>query len=679
MRAEHHILAALLAAFVLGLPSAHAADGNWQHYGNDSAGTRYSPLSQITPANVKDLKLVWRYKLKPPNNPGGGHQFIAFEATPIKVGDGLYFCTPDNVVVDLDAETGKPRWVFNPKDRKWTAFRVCRGVAYYRAPQPTKTPPADAQPTKAQPANAQPANAQPANAQPTTVCRERILATTTDARLFALDAKTGKPCPDFGNHGVVNLLTGLGPVKRGVYMPSSAPTVVNGVVVIGAGVTDNGKADDPSGVIRAYDAITGKLVWAWDLGHPDWQGAPPPGQDYTRDTPNGWAPFSADTKLGLVYIPTGNSNPDYYGGNRTPAENKYSSSVVALDAATGQVRWSFQTTHHDLWDYDVGSQPVLVNLPTAHGIVPALVQATKRGEVFLLDRRDGHPLTKVVEKPVPQGNVPGDQTAKTQPFSAGMPSLAGPPVTAKSMWGLTPLDQLWCRIAFRKARYAGPMTPPTAGRPWIYSPGWMGGMDWSSVSVDLTNDIMVATTMHIANYDWFVTHKEAKNDPGAKVGVIPQDGSPYFGIHADYFHSPLGVPCQSPPYGRLNAVDLKTHKLLWSVPLGTSLHAGPLAIPFLRVPFAIPMGTVTMGGDTVTKSGLVFIGAALDQYFRAYDIHTGKMLWRTQLAAPAFATPTTYISPESGRQFVVVAVGGFNKYGPNNGLYLDAFALPKKK
>lgn len=636
---------ALGAAVVLGGAAPPMNGGDWLHYGNDPGGTRFSAVRQITPANVRKLRPAWVYRLPPTQNPFG-RQFVSFEATPLKVGDGLYFCAPDNKVIALDAETGRARWIFDPRNRKWSAFRVCRGVAYHHA------------------------------ARPGGECPDRIITGTTDARLIALDLRTGRPCRGFGERGAVDLLVGMGRVAPGGYGVTSAPTIIGDVAVIGGSVTDNGKADDPSGVIRAFDVTTGKLVWAWDMGQPGRRGLRLPGQ-YTRDTPNGWAPFSADPALNLVFVPTGNSNPDNYGARRTASAEKYATSVVALDAATGEPRWSFQTVHHDLWDYDSSSQPVLVDFPTPGGPVPAVIAATKRGELFVLDRRNGRPLTPVVERPVPQGGGRGDRTAPTQPFSIGMPSFVGPPVTERSMWGLTPLDQLWCRIQFRRARNDGLFTPPTDGRPWIYSPGWMGGMDWSSVSVDPRRGVMVATTMHIASYDRFVTQEEAKRDPRVRKGMTPQDGSPYAGVITDYFHSPLGVPCQEPPYGRLNAVDLRTRKLLWSMPLGTAQHGGPLAFPSLHVPFAIPMGTVTMGGNIVTASGLTFIGASLDRQFRAIDTLTGRELWAAPLEAPAFATPVTYVSPRSGRQFVAVAVGGFSKYGPNAGLYLAAFAIPR--
>lgn len=625
---------------------AEAPSSDWPEVGGNADGTRYTQLAQITPANVGRLKLAWRYKLEAPIETVK-HPYVAFEATPLKVGDSVYFCTPANSVVALDAETGHLRWKFLPALRKWGSFRACRGVAFYHASAATAE------------------------------CHDRIVTATLDAHLFAVDAHTGKPCREFGDGGSVDLLTGMGSVNPGVYGVTSAPTIVRGVVVIGGLVVDNGLVDNPSGVIRAYDAVTGRFAWAWDLGRPGKHDQPAPGETYTRDTPNGWAPFSADESLGLVYIPTGNSNPDYYGAQRTREAEKYSSSVVALDAATGEVRWSFQTTHHDLWDYDVASQPVLIDMPGENGVTSALIQATKRGEIFVLDRRDGHPLTRVLEKTVPQGGAPGDHTATTQPFSVGMPSLAGPDLTERDMWGVTPLDQLWCRIKFREARYEGPMTPPTADRPWIYSPGWMGGNDWGSVSVDEGRQVLVAVSMRMANYDRFVKTDELgpASDGVPHSLVTPQVGSPFFGIVTDYFHSPLGVPCQRPPYGMISAIDLRTRRLLWSHPLGTARHNGPLALPAARIPWPIPMGTVTMGGNLVTRSGLVFVAAALDQYLRALDERTGKELWRTDLSAAGFATPMSYLSPR-GRQMVVIAVGGNNKFGPNDGLYVQAYALP---
>ena len=375
-----------------------------------------------------------------------------------------------------------------------------------------------------------------------------------------------------------------------------------------------------------------------------------------------------------MYVPTGNSNPDYFGAHRSVQAEKYSSSVVALDAATGEVRWSFQAVHHDLWDYDVGAQPVLVDLPEGSGNVPALIQATKTGQVFVLDRRDGHALSKIVERPVPQGAGRGDWSARTQPFSVGMPAFTGPDLTEEDMWGLTPFDALWCRIKFRSARYDGPMTPPSE-RGWIYSTGFLGGIDWGGVSVDTTRDIMIVNSFRMANRNRFASVAEFANDPNARLPFpfFHQEGSPYFAVFTAVFRSPLGVPCQRPPYGMISAVDLKSHRLLWTRPLGTSRNSGPLG---WQLPFDFTMGSPNIGGSLVTGSGIAFIGATLDQYFRAIDVRTGTELWRAQLPSAAFANPMTYVSRRSGRQYVVIASGGNSLMAHAHGLFIMAFALP---
>ena len=361
---------------------------DWSSYGGDAGGSHFTALQQITPANVHSLQQVWSYRLDWPDKKN-----VAFEVTPLKVGDLVYVCLPQNDIVALDAETGAVRWKYAAHLRTWSGSTICRGLAYYEAPSAE--------------------------------CPARLLMASADATLRAVDARTGAACKSFGVEGSVDLLKGLGPVKQGFYTPTSPPAIVRGVAVVGSGVPDNGELTNPSGVVRAYDAVTGKFAWAWDLGRPGQHGEPAEGEHYTLNTPNAWSLFSADESLGLVYVPTGNSNPDYYGAHRSAEAEKYSSSVVALDAATGTVRWSFQAIHHDLWDYDVGAQPVLTDFPTAQGKVPALIQATKTGQVFVLDRRDGHPLTQVQERPTPQGAGDGDWTAKTQPFSAGMPGFTG--------------------------------------------------------------------------------------------------------------------------------------------------------------------------------------------------------------------------------------------------------------
>ena len=405
---------------------------------------------------------------------------------------------------------------------------------------------------------------------------------------------------------------------------------------------------------------------------------------YTRSTPNSWAPMSGDEKLGMVYVPTGNPTPDHWGGLRSAESEKYGSSVVALDAATGAVRWSFQTTHHDLWDYDVPSQPTLLDVSAGGRTVPALAQATKRGEIFLLDRRTGTPLARVEERTVPtRGSVPSDRVSRTQPFSVGMPSFSGASLTERDMWGITPLDQLWCRIAFRKLRYDGPLTPP-GETPSIIYPSIGGGINWGSVTVDPSRDIMLVNSMYYATVVQLIPRAETDRliKESRKVGyvhdfAIPQEqaGTPY-GVLLSGLVSPLDVPCNSPPYGRLNAIDLKTRKLLWSRPFGSARDTGPFNIPS-HLP--ISMGMPNFGGSMTTASGLAFIGATQDKTFRAFDVNNGKLLWQSRLPAGGQATPMSYISARSGRQFVLIAAGGHVFLRSPLGDSIVAYALPKHR
>ncbi|WP_242128729.1 membrane-bound PQQ-dependent dehydrogenase, glucose/quinate/shikimate family [Sphingobium sp. Sx8-8] len=617
-----------------------AQDADWLHYGGDAGGTRFSRLDQITPANVGMLREAWRVRIGPTSG---------LEATPIKVGQTLYVCNAYNDVIALDAETGRQRWRFNAGVKlDAVPYTVCRGVAYYKAPQVTGE------------------------------CAERILTNTIDARLIALDARTGRPCSTFGHNGQVALVAGLSPEHTDFYAVTSAPTLVRGKVVLGGWVSDGMQWGEPAGVVRAFDAVTGELAWAWDIGRPDRQTLPPPGENYTHSTPNAWAPFSADETLGLVYVPTGNPAVDYFGGYRRPFDEKFGSSVTAIDAQSGKTRWTFQTVHHDLWDWDNASQPTLIELPTARGVRPALIQPTKRGELFVLDRLTGKPLKPVQERPVPQGGiVPGERLSPTQPFSVGMPSFRGPDLTEKSMWGVTPIDQLWCRIRFREARYEGTATPP-GFRPTIAYPGFNGGMDWGSVSVDPIRHLLFVNSNRVPNYDRIVTRDDAARERlifGKKHGALnaPQFNTPYVAI-IKVFMSPLAIPCNQPPYGMLAAVDIRSGKLVWSQPFGTAREAGPLGLRS-KLPFTI--GTPNNGGSLVTGSGLLFIGATQDSAFRAIEAGTGKLLWQANLGAGGQATPVTYISPKSGRQFVAIAAGGNPILGSVLGDYVVAYTLGK--
>lgn len=637
--------------------SQGAVPGDWLNYGNDPGGKRFSQLSQITPDNADQLQVAWTYPLGP--TPTGAPD--KFEATPIKVGETLYFCTPASDVVALDAETGKPRWLHRSGTKLGgsTAFGACRGVAWH-AVSGSKGP-----------------------------CSQRIYAGTLDARLIALDAGNGMPCADFGRGGAVNLLDGLGNAGIGYYFVTSAPTVIDGKLVVGGWVLDGQYVGEPSGVIRAFDAVSGKLAWAFDMGRPDRQGAPVQGETYTHSTPNSWAPMSADPELGLVYVPLGNPIPDYTGTARRPFDEEYGSSLVALDVKTGKPRWKFQTTRHDLWDYDVPAQPTLVDIPTVQGMRKAVIQPTKRGEMFVLDRVSGEPIFPVSDHRVPtHGAIAGERISPTQPFSDAMPSFRGPDLTEGQMWGLTPIDQLECRIAFRSSRYDGTMTPPGHVRA-ISSPGFLGGVDWGGVAVDPERHVMIVNSNRMANTVRLVPRKEA-DKVGVKpfvgeflipasmaklAGILAQGGTPAaaeFGA----FLSPIEAPCQQPPWGNVSAVDLRSGKLVWSHRLGTARDSGPWGVPS-GIPLKI--GVPSLGGTVITRGGVFFLSGTQDHYLRAFDLSTGRVVWRARLPSGGQATPMTYLSKKSGRQFVAVAAGGHQISLGSSEDYVIAYALPNSK
>ncbi|MGE4404331.1 membrane-bound PQQ-dependent dehydrogenase, glucose/quinate/shikimate family [Pseudomonas sp.] len=627
--------------------AAPGSEDDWQAYGGTSAGTRFSELATITPENVSRLKVAWTYELADPHGDG-------LEVTPLKIGGSIYACNASNVVVSLDASTGRQRWLFDPRiDGTNLLARICRGVGYYKVPGATGP------------------------------CAERIYTNTVDARLFAIDARTGRRCTGFGNNGEVSLLDNMGEVLKGYLIPTSAPTVARGMVVVNGSILDNQYVGEPSGVVRAFDGVTGKLAWAYDAGAPNRVGQPEAGQVYTRATPNSWAPMTYDDALGLVYVPIGSPTPDYYGVLRSPIADEIGNSLLALDVESGRRRWIFQAIHHDLWDYDLASSPVLFDMPGAHGMVRALALPTKRGETFLLDRTNGRPIDPVVEKPVStRGGVPGERISPTQPFPQGMPSLADGHLTEARLWGLTPLDQLWCRIRFRGARYEGQMTPPGL-TPSIMYPGYLGGMDWGGVAVDHRHAIMIAATNQVANYVKLITRKEA-DAVGARPfgmgatadlkkaqGIAVQHGTPFAAITTPFF-SPLMVPCQQPPWSKLTAVDLRTRRVLWSRPLGTGQDNGPFGIAS-RLPATI--GVPAVGASLLTASGITFVGASTDRTFRAFETRSGKLLWQVPLPASANSGPMTYKA--DGRQFIVVAAGGHHILRAPTGQKLIAYALPQ--
>ncbi|MDH4988382.1 membrane-bound PQQ-dependent dehydrogenase, glucose/quinate/shikimate family [Aminobacter anthyllidis] len=648
------------------VPPAAASATDWRYYGRTPAGTRYAPIDQINTDNVDKLEVAWTFRSG--DTPVGSGQD---QSTPLFVGDTLYTCSPTNIVHALNPDTGEVKWKFDPK-AKSPLWQRCRGVSYYEP----GTAPAEASAAPADPlAPASVIAATPEMPAAANACAARIVMTTIDARLIQLDAKTGELCQDFGNGGIVDLKQGMGEIKDGFYFQTSAPTVMRDLIMVGGWVWDNVETGEPSGAVRAFSARTGELVWAWDLGNPAITKLPPEGESYTRGTPNVWSTPAYDDALGLVYLPTGNATPDFWGAHRSKAAEEYSASVVALDMETGKERWKFQTVHHDIWDYDVPAQPALYDVPDGKGgNTPALIQLTKRGQIFMLDRRDGKPIADVEEKAVPQGAMEGDFTAPTQPYSVGMPSIGAEPLAEARMWGATPYDQLYCRIEFKKLRYDGEFTPPRTDRSLLY-PGYYGGMNWGSAAIDEARGLLIVNDIRMPQFVQLIPREDADNYGGSAAhdGLSQQKGTPY-GALKNGFMSPLGVPCHEPPYGTISAVDLKSRTLVWQVPAGTLEDTGPLG---MKTGLQIPIGMPTLGGPMATSGGVVFYAGTQDYYLRALDVKTGEELWKGRLPVGAQATPMTFVSPESGTQYVVISAGGARQ-SPDRGDYVVAYKLPKQ-
>jgi quinoprotein glucose dehydrogenase len=617
----------------------------WPVYGGDAGGSRHSPLTQIAPANVGELEVAWTFHSGDVLDGSTSLAPSAFQNTPILFGDSLYVCTPLNRVFALDPETGAVRWSFDPAaDIEGIYTLNCRGVSAW----------------------------EDSRAQPGAECARRIFTGTLDARLIALDAETGRPCPGFGAGGTVDLKAGVGDTQPGEYGVTSPPVVIGDRVVTGTMVLDNRRLDAPGGVVRAYSARSGKLLWAWDPVPPQENaGGRAP---YRRGTANAWSILSADPARNLVYVPTGNTSPDYYGGERDGLDY-YSSSIVALDADSGEVVWHFQTVHHDVWDYDVGAQPVLFELARGGERVPALAAATKMGHLFFLDRRSGTPLFPVEERPVPQGAVPGETLSPTQPFPTRPAPLHPAALRPEDAFGFTFWDRGRCRKELEALRSEGIFTPPST-QGTVQYPGMVGGMNWGSVSIDAPRGLLLVNTLRVATLVRLVPRAEfearfAETGP-PKYGFEPQEGTPY-ALERRPLVSPLGAPCNPPPWGTLAALDLASGERVWEVPLGTARDLAPFPIWW----FLGTLGVPNLGGPITTASGLTFIAATTDAYLRAFDTASGAELWKGRLPTSGQATPMTYRLRSGGRQYVVVAAGGHMLMGTKPGDALVAFALPE--
>jgi len=609
--------------------SSVACGQEWRFYGGDPGGTRFSPLQQITRKNVGTLKRAWTYHMGEVDRGGNEtdrHHVAPFESTPLVVDGVLYFSTPSNRVIALDAETGQEIWKFDPQAGRAgpREFFQHRGVAYWQS--------ADAH-------------------------DRRILYGTFDGRLIALDAKTGKPCRDFGNDGILNLREGMADAfPKAEYSVTSPPAIYQDLVITGAAVPEF-PSRGPSGAVRAFHVRTGKLVWtfhtipqAGEAGHETWQ------EEARKDRTgaNVWSIMSVDAERGLVFLPIGSASYDFYGADRKGLD-LYGNCLVALEAATGKLVWYYQMVHHDIWDYDMPAQPALITVRREGREIPAVAQVTKMGFVFILDRLTGKPLFPVEERRVPQSDVPGEASWPTQPFPLKPPPLVRQSFSENEISEVTPESKRECTELAHSLKNSGMYTP--YGRELtLVMPGTLGGATWSGGSFDARSGYLFVNA----------------NELGAVGAMEPQppDAPVRFRRSAkggEYarFWDERQWPCQKPPWGTLNAVDVNKGEIVWKVPLGV--------IDELKT----ATGTPNLGGSIVTAGGIVFIGAASDSRFRAFDAQSGEQLWVTDLEASAHATPITYVGKKTGKQFVVIAAGGGGYFRGKVSDTVAAFALPK--
>jgi quinoprotein glucose dehydrogenase len=636
----------VLVAGLLAAPdSAAQARGEWGAYGRDPGGSRFSPLTQITRDNVVSLRVVWTFKTGEAGlKARDGATAPAFEATPLMVAGKLYISTPGGQVISLDAGSGKVSWRFdagvNPK-RGYGDF-ANRGVSYWedrRAPAGQR-------------------------------CARRIYFGSIDARLLALDADNGRPCEEFGDRGTIDLRQGLrtNPFEFQAYQLTSPPAVVGDLLVVGSAIGDNSRMNPASGEVRAYDARTGRLRWTFDpipqdptspvaSSWRDWSGPRTGGA-------NVWSVMVADPENDLVFLPTTSPAPDYYGAKRL-GDNRYANSLVALRASTGAVVWHFQTVHHDLWDYDNASPPALTTIRTPAGNIPAVIQTTKTGMMFVLDRRTGTAIFPVVEREVSKSDVPDEEAWPTQPYGIELwPGMPEP-------WGASAGDREWCRERMSSLRYDGPFTPPST-RGTLVIPSNIGGAHWGGVAIDARRRIAVvpvnrvAAVVQLLPSEGFNRDSLRKDDTQRGVQdyeYTRMESTPYI-MRRRIMIGPSGLPCTAPPFGGLVGVSLDDGRVIWRSPLGN--------MPAGDKPTTSRSGAVNLGGPLATAAGVVFIGATIDRAFRAYDVESGRELWQVKLPAGARSTPMTY--EIHGKQYVAIAAGGGSVFGTGDELVV--FALP---
>lgn len=643
----------LICVFALSACAARVAsadnEAQWSAYGGDAGGTRYSEENQIDRGNVATLEIAWVYRTGELGQNLKRADSMAFEATPILVNNTLYLSTPTDIVIALDPASGKQRWRFDPGIARDTNYSevTSRGVSSWID----------------------------STAPPTTHCAHRIFIGTLDARLIALDGITGRRCLDFGKQGSIDLSEGMRVQDKGSYLVTSPPAIFQGLVIVGSAVGDNRGVEVERGIVRAFDARSGILHWSWDPIPQDMNAAKKLGWTESgaqrTGAANAWSVLSVDSARGIVFVPTGSASPDFFGGERL-GNNAYANSIVALRAKDGGVLWSRQLVHHDLWDYDLAAQPVLVDLDRDGKSIAAVVQPTKMGTLFVLDRETGEPINDIIERAAPQSHVPGEHSAPTQPFTTTVPLTSHAAITTEQAWGLTFYDRAKCRSLIGSFESEGIFTPPST-RGSIEFPGYIGGINWGSAAYDSSRQVLVTALNHLP----MVVKLVPRSDGGTRADIassIPTDhaaqkGTPYQ-LQRGPLLSPFGLPCTAPPWGTLVAVDLQRNTLLWQVPLGSTADFTPWFVPSRTI------GMPNLGGPIITAGDVIFIAAATDNYLRAFDIATGKELWKGRLPAGGQATPMTYTYAD--KQYVVIAAGGHGKLGTTRGDYVIAFALPKK-
>lgn len=607
-------------------------------------GNKYSPLAQINTGNVGGLELAWEYHTGELN--GGKNSLDAFEDEPSLIEGNLVVCTTTRRLIALDPATGRERWVYDPKQRS-VGMKKCRGISAWT----DRLAPADA------------------------TCRTRIFMGTSDYHLVAIDAVTGKPCQDFGEQGRVKMPIDKPEIFPGEVTAGSRPAIVNDVVVVGSTVADDQRFDAPSGRVLAFDARSGKQLWAFD---PLPRTAEDPaaatwlnGHAGEEGGSNVWAEMAVDESLDLVYLPTSSPSVDFFGGGR-PGANLYADSIVALKGATGEVAWHFQFTHHNIWDYDTPAQPLLIDLPHQGRMVPALVPMLKTGLIFAFDRKTGEPLIPVVERPVPQqGGVPDEWLSPTQPFPVGMATLAPQSISPDDAWGFTPIDRWLCRKRIAELNH-GPIYTPPSVRGTILQPGAAGGANWGSAAYDPATQLLVVPAAKVAMVVTLIPRAEAQiaREQDIEVGaamMFPTEGTPY-ATKMEPLLSPFGAPCTAPPWATLIAVDMVSGKIRWEVPLGTIEKLAPIPIPWA-------LGTPGAGGPLVTAGGLIFIGYSLDDKLRAFALRSGEVVWEASLPAAGMANPVTYEIDRE--QYVVITAGGHSMYGTTKGDSVLAWKLKR--